>query len=93
MKGETFITCPVCGKDEKSKDCSFNATAWHCFVCGSGGSLADLAKRQGVPAQPRPVPAQREKKLPSWRTNTDEAQRILDRYTARPDKYQHWQGG
>lgn len=91
MKQEVYITCPVCGKDEKSRDCSYNATAWHCFVCGSGGSLADLAKRRGVPAQPRPVPAQSAKKLPTWRTSTDEALTVLARYTARPDKYQHWQ--
>lgn len=91
MKSEIFITCPVCGKDEKSRDCSYNATAWHCFVCGSGGSLADLARRQGIPVLPRAVPAQADKRLPSWRTSADEAQRILARYTARPDRYQHWQ--
>lgn len=87
---ETFIVCPVCGRDERSKDCSYSVKGWHCFVCGNGGNLADLAKRRGVPAQLRQVPAQREKKLPAWRTDANEAQRILDRYTARPDKYQHW---
>lgn len=91
MKQEVYITCPVCGKNEKSKDCSYNAAAWHCFVCGSGGSLVDLARRQGVPAQLTPVPAQSAKRLPSWRTSTDEALTILARYTARCDKYQHWQ--
>lgn len=91
MKREIFITCPVCGKSEKSRDCSYSDTAWHCFVCGAGGSRADLARRQGVPAQFTPVPAQRERKLPPWRTDAGEAARILARYTGRPDRYQHWQ--
>ena len=44
--GEFHITCPACGHEStpKSPHCSFSAKGWHCFSCGSGGSLNALGR-------------------------------------------------
>ena len=46
-KGNKFV-CPVCnsgGHDVPSSDSAFSirGTRWHCFSCGSGGDILDLA--------------------------------------------------
>lgn len=36
-----YICCPV--HDERTPSCSLFDTRWHCFGCGAGGSIYDLA--------------------------------------------------
>jgi len=43
---EWHITCPACGHESSPKNphCSFSEHGWHCFSCGSGGSLKSLGR-------------------------------------------------
>lgn len=85
MKHETFVTCPVCGCDERTRDCSVNpAGLWHCFRCNSGGK--QLPNAGTVPA---PVPAQ-PKRLPAWRTDPALADALVRRIVASTERYAAW---
>lgn len=85
---ETFIDCPVCGKSQASKDCSYSDRGWHCFVCGSGGSLSDLARRTGAAeTEVKLPPLPQIKRSASW---FDHADKIMARLTAHPDRYRWW---
>lgn len=48
--GEMHITCPLCGSESTPAHpkCSFNERGWHCFVCGAGGSLKNLAEKSDL---------------------------------------------
>jgi len=48
--GEFHLACPSCGHESSPKDphCSFSQNGWHCFSCGSGGSLNALGKLLSV---------------------------------------------
>lgn len=87
---ETFIECPVCGKPAASRDCSYSPRGWHCFVCGSGGSLADLAEKQGLtvaklPPLPRVAKA---KAAPVW---LDRSADIALAWAQHPNRVALWQ--
>lgn len=88
------IQCPACSTESKRNDphCSFNATFWHCLICGSGGSLTDLARRVDLDAgdyRP-PAPARKEPpaRLPSW---IAQGPALVDRYHHAPGAYEAWQ--
>ena len=57
--GEAMLSpCVNCGKESKRGHvhASFSERGWHCFPCGTGGSLADLAQRMGVEGHVRAAP-------------------------------------
>ncbi len=83
---EQFIDCPVCGKPAASKDCSYNARGWHCFVCGGGGSLADLAEKLGQTDKPLPRVA-KTKREPAWLADADTIQAD---YVYQPGRVEMW---
>lgn len=97
QKEEAHLTCPACGhaSSPRSPHCSFSPRGWKCFVCGSGGSLQDLATRVGlesgqyippiVPAPPmRPMPT------PRW-MDMSVATRLLHQWENHPDRVALWQ--
>lgn len=97
QKEEAHLACPACGhvSSPKSPHCSFSPRGWKCFVCGSGGSLLDLAKRVGL-EDGRYIPPilveQPVRKLdtPRWMA-TDVANRLLWGWEHHPDRFDFWQ--
>lgn len=39
-----FVCCPLPAHDEKTPSCLLHPDRWHCFGCGQGGDLMDLAQ-------------------------------------------------
>lgn len=87
---EQFIDCPVCGKSARSKDCSYSVRGWKCFVCGSGGSVADLAERMGEAQAKLPalLRAARPRRNPAW---FERAADIAIRWQSHPGTVELWQ--
>lgn len=48
--GEAPITCPSCGKPPKpgQTHCTMSVRGWHCFVCGAGGTIKQLAEHEHI---------------------------------------------
>jgi predicted RNA-binding Zn-ribbon protein involved in translation (DUF1610 family) len=98
--GEAHITCPACGHESTPRDphCSFSERGWHCFSCGEGSSLRDLARRVNLEAgdympsaAPRKAPEKRRTGLPYWMTlNSPEA--CQSRYESHPRRFELWAG-
>lgn len=97
-RGEAHLACPVCGKESSPRNphCSFSERGWKCFVCGSGGSLRDLAKRLQVETHAEmPLYANRKAakpvrtNVPYWAT-FESAQRLLERFENHPHRISLW---
>ncbi len=90
--GEYHIACPECGHESSPKKphCSFSENGWFCFVCGSGGSLQDLARRvrleTGRYVSPPPRPKEPERPA-SW---LSQAERLVAGYEAHPQRFERW---
>lgn len=91
-KDEYHFTCPVCGKESSPQKphCSFSTRGWFCFVCGSKGSIKQLAKMIGVEAEgytPPPVPTPDPAKPAYWMGNPV---KWLTKYEGHPDRFDLW---
>ena len=88
-KGECWIACPECGREDEK--CSFSERGWHCFVCGGGGSLKELSDLLGIR---RTEPYREVKRKPKperafqWQAD---AARVLDGFTMHPHREAFWQ--
>jgi len=92
-RGWIDATCPNCGKEAMRGQChfSYRETGGHCFVCGWGGGLRDLAEVLDLDATDY-VPQVREQKiveLARWRGNP---WKLLDQYLTHPDRVDRWAG-
>lgn len=95
-KGEIWITCPVCGKEDKHA--SFSAKGFYCFHCGARAGLVGLAGMVGLnleqgtynpvrSAKFAPAPVV-ERRIP-WQ-EADRAAGLLTRYLAAPEREDAW---
>jgi hypothetical protein len=94
QRGERHIQCPKCGhgSSPKKPHCSYNKKGWHCFVCGEGGSLTNLAqlidmqidKEYHAPPQKK---KEKEKKSPDWMKNPEI---YVRQYEEHPLAYELW---
>lgn len=90
-KGECWIPCPECGREDEK--CSFSERGWHCFVCGAGGALQELAKLLDVqkfepfrmPPKRKPTPR---KRTYLWQENTNA---LLLSLLSHPKRIEFWQ--
>ncbi len=90
-KGEHHITCPVCGKESTPRNphCSFNGRGWHCFSCGAGGGLRDLAERLNVQGEYiAPLRQEAPRQPASW---LQDAERLIEQYAAHSRSWSLWQ--
>lgn len=89
---EYHITCPECGAQSRPAHphCSFSAHGWHCFVCGAGGSLADLARKVNLQGDysPTPAPRPQPERPRSWMADPE---LLLRRYESHPRRFELWQ--
>jgi hypothetical protein len=96
--GECHIACPECGHESspKSPHCSFSERGFHCFVCGAGYSLTQLAKRvnletgdyRPVRAAQRPKPPAKSRD-PYWMT-FDGSQAVIRSFESHPRRFELW---
>ena len=86
-KGEVWIDCPSCGKDQKHF--SFNERTGHCFACDYSGSIGQIATLLNVADRPAPR-AQRRVEPPRPRQWQAAPERYLDHYCAALDRVQVW---
>jgi len=90
---EFHIRCPECGhySTPRKPHCSFNHQGWKCFVCGSGGSLKQLADLVGLHSDGpyiAPIHIKQEVKTPpSW---LSKAESFVAGYEAHPKRYELW---
>lgn len=88
-KGECWIACPFCGKEEDHF--SFSERGFHCFVCGESGSLKVLQEKLGTRTdepyryvKPKPKPARSYR----WQEN---AGQLLAHFETHPRLVELWQ--
>ena len=90
---EAHLACPECGhaSSPKSPHCSFSPQGWHCFSCGAGGSLQNLAERVELeigsyeaPARPQEAP----RAPATWLSN---AEHLVRGYESHSDAWRLWQ--
>lgn len=94
---EAHLPCPECGhpSSPRSPHCSFSPRGWKCFVCGTGGSLQDLAKRVGLENGSYIPPILVEKPVrklgtPPW-MDMSVAGRLLHQWEHHPARFTLWQ--
>lgn len=87
-KGESWMTCPFCGKEGKHFSFSENGV-YFCFFCGAKGRLETLAKKIGLQSNavyvPPAQPVVRRQPEPPW------TKQPIDRYLSHPERYARWQ--
>ena len=90
-KGECWITCPECGREDEK--CSFSEKGWHCFVCGGGGGLKNLAELLNVQKfEPyHPPRRKKEAKPPRSFLWQERANHVLGEFVSYPDRLSLWQ--
>lgn len=93
---EAHLSCPACGhaSTPRSPHCSFSPRGWKCFVCGTGGSLQDLANRVGLEHGPYIPPILVEQPVrqldtPAW-MEMSLASRLLHQWEHHPDRFSLW---
>lgn len=100
-KAEYHFTCPECGHPSSPKNphCSFSEGSngkkggWHCFSCGSGGSIESLARLMQIenPNAPKYEPKHAEPISPTWWMGA-KGDSIVDKAAAHPLRYDLWNG-
>ncbi len=90
--GEAHFTCPECGHGSScnSPHCSFSTRGWHCFVCGAGGSLSDLAKRVELENKLYNAPVRHQEAPRAPATWLGNAEYLCRQYEAHRDAQRLW---
>lgn len=92
-RGEAHFTCPSCGHESSPKrpHCSFNEHGWHCFPCGAGGGIRQLADLVKLPEYQRVAETRvnhpKPKQTWSWFTRADE---IISGFESHPLRFELW---
>lgn len=96
---EYHLACPDCGHESSPRDphCSFSARGWHCFSCGSGGSLAGLADKLNLaadapyfaPQRPQKAEITRKSVLPYWMSSLQQTS-LLGAFWGHSRRFDLW---
>lgn len=92
-RGEAHIDCPWCGKEAKPKQMhfGFNTKGCHCFVCGQGGSLWDLAAQLGTAIDISQRAVSKPQRVQAPRNWQQQPEWYLDGFCGAWDRIERWQ--